>query len=225
MNKYFTGTIIAAFLVAGIVIPVYSQDASPSGAIDKEVDKIKEKVAETVAGLASDKKAVAGYVQSIEAGDLILDLDGKKTSVSYDDTLTKVYDAGANFKEGALDDVAKNDYVFVSGPEIDGVVTANNMYFDQAYHIFSGKISQVNADDYSIEVVTLEKDTLTFDIETNSNQEMLDIDTLELSTIGFSKLKEGDSIHVVVKRSADDEQSTRFSAQKVLVIPNEYFLQ
>ena len=54
---------------------------------------------------------------------------------------------------------------------------------------------------------------------------MLDIKTLELSKIGFSKLKEGDSVQVVVKSNGLNLKQTRFDAEKILIIPNEYFLQ
>ncbi|EKE14431.1 MAG: hypothetical protein ACD_12C00509G0001 [uncultured bacterium] len=53
---------------------------------------------------------------------------------------------------------------------------------------------------------------------------MINIKTLLKETIGFSKLKEGDTVHFVVKKTGT-EKNNEYSAYKILVIPQEYFIK
>ena len=62
------------------------------------------------------------------------------------------------------------------------------------------------------------------DIENKTSQQILDIKTLELSSAGFSKLKEGDNVHFVAEKSTD-EGDMRYTATKTIVIPQEYFIK
>lgn len=227
MNKILPILVFTLMLFVGFVVPTSSQEPTNtnSEAIDEAADAIKEQVAETVAELASEKMAYSGFILGIEDDQIDIELWGQTQTISYDRELTSVFDATNSFAEKTLDDLSVGDYVFVSGPEIDGVVTANAIYIEQSYQIISGKISQVNADSFSLEVLTIDKKTRTVDIETSTKQEILNIETLELSSTGFSKLKEGDSIHIVSKGSIDEEDEERISAVKTLVIPNEYFIQ
>ena len=220
-------------------IPVWSQTTptegvsptvttpEPTDNLDKEVDKLKEKVAEKVSELAENSDQVtAGVVNSISDSSLTIKSDNREVEVSIDDTLTTYYEVqGASIREIKLDNIAKNDYVFVIGPEINGVITANAVYKDQKYILLTGKITKVNQSDYSIEMVSLDKTSYTLDIQTYTNQRMLNIKSLALEAIGFSKLKEGDALHVVVKSNLKDPKSTRYDASRLLIVPNEYFIQ
>lgn len=89
----------------------------------------------------------------------------------------------------------------------------------------SGKITEVNKDDYYIKVITSTKDTITLDIENATSMTMMDIKSLEAAKVGFSKLKEGDTIHFTVKRTGDEKEQNRYSAERLLIIPQEYFLK
>ena len=213
-------------------IPVWSQTKptegiSPTDNLDKEVDKLKEKVAEKVSELAENSDQVtSGVVNSIDKSSLTVRSDDREVEVSIDDTLTTYYEVqGANFREVKSDNIVKNDYIFVIGPEINGVITANAIYKDQKYIVLTGKITKVNQSDYSVEMLSLDKTSYTLDIQTHTNQRLLNIKTLELEAIGFSKLKEGDAIHVVVKGNLKDPKSTRYDASRLLIVPNEYFIQ
>ena len=220
-------------------IPVWSQTTPTEGVsltvttpeptenLDKEVDKLKEKVAEKVSELAENSDQVtSGVVNSIAKSSLTVRSDDREVEVSIDDTLTTYYEVqGANFREVKSDNIVKNDYIFVIGPEINGVITANAVYKDQKYIVLTGKITKVNQSDYSVEMLSLDKTSYTLDIQTHTNQRLLNIKTLELEAIGFSKLKEGDAIHVVVKGNLKDPKSTRYDASRLLIVPNEYFIQ
>ena len=212
---------------AASITPSKATTGTPTPETTDEVDKLKEKVAEKVSKLANDEdKAVAGVVQAVSDKELTLkNMDGDMVDVVLDDTLTKYYNITTTTKEVKKTDIEKGDYVFAAGPEIGGQINANGVYLDQKYIVTSGKITEVNADDYSIKIVTLDKNNYILDVQTRTTQEMLNIKTLKLEKVGFSKLKEGDSIHVVMKANLQNDKQTRFDAEKILIIPNEYFLQ
>ncbi len=209
------------------ISPSKATTLTPTGTASDEVDKLKEKVAEKVSKLANgEDKSTAGIVQEISDKEFTLkSMDGDTSKVTLDDTLTKYYTIGGSTKEVKKADIKKGDYVFAIGPEIGGQINANGVYVDQRYIVTSGKITEVNADDYSIKIVTLDKNNYILDIQTRTTQEMLNIKTLTLEQVGFSTLKEGDSIHVVLKANLQNDKQTRFDAEKILIIPNEYFLQ
>lgn len=218
-----------AIIAISSVFPVFAQSpsATPSGALDKELDKIKVKVAERVEALNKDEKAVAGKIKAMGSQEWDLETsEGSQARISVDETLTRFYEvAGTQTKELKKDQVKEGDYVFVTGPEIDDVVTANAIYRDQVYMVFSGKITEVNSTDFSIKVLSVDKSTYTIDVETKTASRMFNIKTKALDKIGFSKLKEGDSVHVVVKSDLKKPTQDRFSAERIAVIPNEYFMQ
>ena len=237
MKKLLISSILISFIL--FAIPVWSQTTPTEGVsltvttpeptenLDKEVDKLKEKVAEKVSELAENSDQVtSGVVNSIAKSSLTVRSDDREVEVSIDDTLTTYYEVqGANFREVKSDNIVKNDYIFVIGPEINGVITANAVYKDQKYIVLTGKITKVNQSDYSVEMLSLDKTSYTLDIQTHTNQRLLNIKSLELEAIGFSKLKEGDAIHVVVKSNLKDPKSTRYDASRLLIVPNEYFIQ
>ncbi len=199
---------------------------SPTETLDDEVDKLKEKVAEKVLGLKEkNDKATAGIIKSIGDTMVITTSDGRDMKVSLDSTLTSYHEVrGTAIAEIKKENFKKGEYVFVLGPEINGVITGNAIYKDQKYLILSGKITEVDADNFSVNIITLDKTTYTLDVQTNTTQQMLNIKTFVPERIGFSKLKEGDSIHVVVEASLENPKTTRYDAEKLLIIPNEYFI-
>lgn len=237
--KYYL--FLAALLFAGtITVPVIAQTTSPklsptvkasptpaASDLDEEVDKLKEKVAETVSELkGSSEKAVSGVVSSVDDDELVITQDGDSFTITLDNTLTKYYEiAGTTTRDSKKDTIKKGDYVFVLGPEISAEITANAVYKDTSFMVITGKIIEVNSDDYTVNIISLDKTNYTLDIQTGTSQQMLNIESLELEKIGFSKLKEGDSIHVVVTTNLENPDTTRFDAERILIVPNEYFIQ
>jgi len=230
MKNYLIIILMTGLFVGIVNLPVYSQSPTEtiSGTVDAEVQDLKDKVAEKVEELkGKNKKAVSGIVQ--EVGDnsiVILNGEKNKVEIDVDDTLTSFYDiVGTKIKEGTFGDIKKGTYIFVTGPAIGETVTANEIYTDTQYLVMSGKIVEVDADAFTVKIVTIDKSDYTLDIEKTTKQNLLDIKTFETNSIGFSKLKEGDSVHVVVKGDPENPDSDRFTAVKLLIIPNEYFLQ
>jgi len=225
----YSVTALTLLIFTVVAVPVFSQTptSTPSGSLSDEVDKLKEKVAEKVEQLKETEKAVSGVVTEIDKNEWVLtDADNKKISVSIDDTLTNFFDiSGTKTTDLEQDDIDKGDYVFITGPEIGESITANAVYRDQKYMVISGKITNVTAEDFTINVLSVDKTDYVLDVESKTNQRMLNIKTLETEKIGFSKLKEGDSVHVVVKGNPENTSQTRYAALRLLVIPNEYFLQ
>jgi len=230
MKKYFIIIAAIGIIITGIRVPVYSQ--SPTGEISQSLDEdaqvLIDKVAEKVEELKEqNKKAVSGIVQEVKEGVItILNAENTKVEVDIDETLTAFYDiVGTKIKDSSSQNITKGNYIFVTGPEIGETVTANEVYKDTQYIIMSGKITEVNQDDFTVKIVTIDKSDYELDIEKSTKLKLLDIKTFETDSIGFSKLKEGDSVHAVVKGDPENPDITRFNAIKLLIIPNEYFLQ
>lgn len=232
---------LVAFIFAGsITVPVIAQTTTPKASptvkatpteadsdLDAEVNKLKEKVAETVSEMkGKSEKAVSGVVQTVTKDELVIKEGNNQYTASLDNTLTKYYEiAGTNTRDLNAEDIKKGDYVFVRGPEISAEITANAVYKDSSYMVLTGKITEVNSEDYTINIISLDKINYTLDVQTRTSQQMLNIKTLALEKIGFSKLKEGDSIHVVVQANLENANTTRYDAERFLIIPNEYFIQ
>jgi hypothetical protein len=206
------------------ILPSISPTAS---ADDKDVQALKEKIANKVSEIRKkDNKAFSGDV--IDNKDNLITIkteDGSDYQVRVDDTLTKYYQiAGSQKKEIKIDDIKKGNYIIITGVLTDKIIDANLILIDEQYLILSGKISEVINETYSLKVITADKDTYTLDIETYTKQQIINIKTLEIEQIGFSKIKEGDTIHFVVKAEADNKDN-KYSAQKILIIPQEYFIK
>ena len=101
---------------------------------------------------------------------------------------------------------------------------ASSIFVDESYIVESGKITEVNKDSYSVKVMNSAKEIFTLDVEFYTKQLILNIKTLELERTGFSKIKEGDYAHFVVKRGININDN-KYSVQKILIIPQEYFIK
>lgn len=199
--------------------PTPQKDAQTS-----EIEDLKKKVESKVSELKNtNKKTLAGYIANIKDKKITIQSDTGSFEIDSDQDVTTVYKiSGSSTSEVELDTLKKGDYILVNGPEIGKSVTANAIYLDEHYISKSGKIIEVNNDNYYIKVSTLEKDTYTLDIEKATTTQMLNIKTLKLESVGFSKLKEGDNIHFTAKKGSDKDE-TRYSAIKNIIIPQEYF--
>jgi len=140
--------------------------------------------------------------------------------------LTKIYQIRNNQKnEIKLSQIKKDDYLVVNGPTSETTVSANYIFADEQYLVDVGKITEVDKENYSLKIITSDKETIGLDIETSTKQTILDIKTLELNRTGFSKIKEGDTIHFVIRKSLPNADKTNFLAIKILIIPQEYFIK
>lgn len=200
--------------------------SSPTIVVDKDIQKLKDKIANKVLEIRKENnKAISGFVLKTDGNTMKLNNNEEINQVKFDDTLTKVFRIlGTSKKEIKADDIEKNDYVIVSGVVSDNVITANVVLIDENFLVDSGKITEINKENYNINVLTSDKNIYSLDIETDTKQYMVNIKTLLRETIGFNKLKEGDMVHFVVKKTGD-EKNNNYSAVKILIIPQEYFIK
>ena len=234
IKKYLTTLLIMAYLV----VPVASaQTKAPTSAttsaapvqtkVDKEVQNLKDKIANKVSELQKKKKrGISGVISEISDKSIIIESEDSETfTITLDEVLTKYFViSGISKKEGTIASFEKGDFIIVVGPETDGDVVANAIYKDERYLVGAGSVTEVNAADFYIKVVTTDKESMIIDMETNTKRVLMDSKTLEFETIGFSKIKEGDTIHYVLKKTGKEREANRYSALRVMVIPQEYFI-
>ncbi len=207
--------------------PSISVSVSPTVAsVDKDIQNLKEKIANKVSEIRKqNNKAVSGFVVSNDGNTMKINNNGEENQVKFDNTLTKYFKIlGTQKKEIKADDIKKNDYAIVSGVVADNIINANVVLIDENFLVDSGKIIEINKDSYNIKVLTSDKNTYSLDIETYTKQFIVNIKTLDLERVGFSKIKEGDTVHFVVKKTGE-EKNNNYSAIKILIIPQEYFIK
>ncbi len=197
-----------------------------SASEEKDIQSLKDKIATKVAEMRQENnKAVSGFVESMANETIkIKTASDDEYGVKIDSQLTKFYQIVGNQKNEVNESqIKKGMYIIATGLLNDKTVDANFIYIDQLFEVGSGQVTEVNKTDFYIKVVTLDKDNLTLDIETFTKEQMLNIKTLELEKVGFSKIKEGDNVHFVYNKTGNEKEPNRFSAQKITVIPQEYF--
>lgn len=237
MNKkrFFITSVL--FLLAGTVLSLHTFAQSPTqksptegiktsptktNALDKEVESLKEKIANQVSELKKGGSVIAGTISNLGKDTIEITAEANKVyKVAIDDTITNFHHIKGNSKiEIELNDLEKGDYIFVSGPLVENTVTANDVYKDSPYIVGSGQITAVDTDAVTIDIVSTEKEELTIDISSKIRPKIMDSKTLEIERTTLAKIKSGDTIHYVVS-STDDENTV--SAVSLLVIPQEYF--
>jgi len=229
IKNCFIVTLLYFMLTSSIAVaqsPSIEASTSPTVVVDKDIQLLKDKIANKVSEIRKqNNKAISGFVQSIDGSIMKLDNSGEVNQVKFDDTLTKAFRVlGTTKKEIKTGDIKKNDYAIASGVVADNIITANVVLIDENFLVDSGKITEINKDSYNIKVLTSDKNTYSLDIETSTKQYMVNIKTLLEEMIGFSKLKEGDTVHFVVKKTGE-EKNNNYSAVKILIIPQEYFIK
>lgn len=207
--------------------PKVTVKVTPTSVVDSAIEKLKEKVASKVSQMRKNQKGTSGTVTAVSNdGFSITSTDKVSYDVKLDDTLTKYYQvAGASLKEIKKSDIKKDSYIIVSGPIFDKSITANVVYVDERFLIKTGKITEANSADFTLKVVTEDKETYTLDVESGTQQNILNIKTLSAEKTGFSKLKEGDTIYFILKQAGKPANTTRYAAEKIFVIPQEYFIK
>jgi len=217
-----------SFVIAqtNTLVPSASASTSPTVAVDKDIQQLKDKIANKVSEIRKkNNKAISGFVLSNDGNKMKINNNGEENQVKFDDTLTKYFKiTGAQKKEIKVDDIKKDDYAIVSGVMADNIITANVVLVDENFLVDSGKITEINKDSYNVKVSTSDKNIYSLDIETYTKQYIMNIKTLNLERIGFSKVKEGDTVHFVVKKIFS-EKNNNYLAIKILIIPQEYFIK
>src|SRR3989339_713460 len=236
MKKTLLISLLVTLLLSYLAISTYgqteiaSESATPTTASsveDSDIKTLKEKVANKVSEIRQkNNKAISGFVLSNKSSIIKLKTyENEEFEVELDDTLTKYFKiTGIQKKEIKADDIEKDDYIIDTGVLVDKRITANSVFVDEGFLVEVGKVAEIDKENYSIKIVTTAKDNFTLDIENSTKQSMLNIKTNVTELAGFSKIKEGDTIHFVVKQLAINKNNS-YSAVKILIIPQEYFLK
>lgn len=144
-----------------------ANSASNSSVIEKNIQLLKNKIADQVSKIdKGNKKIYVGEVSKIEDKSLSLKTKDNKTyKVSIEEDLTKIYDIIPSVrKEISLKDLEVGDYLIITGPSLETTISANYIYRDEEYVVISGKITDISTDNYTIKVMTSEKDEYNLDI-------------------------------------------------------------
>jgi len=226
IKKILVITFFIIFLGFLISFVILAQEKVSTSSSEKEVEILKEKIASKVAQLRQENnQAVSGKIINLSENQIeIKDNNDKKILIKLDPTLTKYYRIKNNQKkEINFSDLEKNNYVVVSGITTDKGINANLIFVDEKYLVEFGRVIEINKDSYWLKINTITNENIILDIETYTKQLMLNIKDLQLEKTGFSKIKEGDMINFVAKDAKNE--NNHFSAQKIIVIPQEYFLK
>lgn len=233
--RFLIYALIAVLFIQSVAL-TYAQtnDSSPAASVtkiltdeDAEIKSLKDKIATKVAELREkNNKAVSGFVTKISGSVItIKNENGLEYSIKLDEALTKYYRiAGTQKKEIEQSDIETGLFLIVTGVEHDRTVTANIVYIDEKFLTKSGSITEVDKENFTLSVTSTDQDPYILNIETVTKQQMMNVKTLAVEKSGFSKIKEGDTIHFVVKKKGNEKDNT-YSAIKILIIPQEYFLQ
>ena len=227
---------MCAYLMVAPVLAIDvtgSAASSSSAAIDKGakllIEKLATKVEET---RKKDQKAYVGSISKVADSTIIVSSiigsDEKKYSIKIDDTLTAIFRiAGATKKELKKGDLKIGDYVIVTGQMLNDTLEANEIYIDEQFLVRTAKITEINKSDYYLKVITYDKDEYTLDIQSSTRQLMLNVKTKEIEVSGFSKIKEGDTVHFVVNKTKPGagKEKNRYDAVRILVVPQEFTAQ
>lgn len=241
MNKYLVSSIkylvltlavliMTSFVVrAQTIIPEPTEtEATGSSSVSKEVQKLKDNLVSKVAQIQKKElRVIVGKVT--EVAKTAIKVTGEDTTVytvALDDVVTKYYSLKSGTKKDLeVGDIAKGNYVIVAGIVAGTKVTANSIYVDTQVIVGTGNVATIDKIDFSLVVNSYNRVRYTIDIESATKISLLDSKTLELETAGFSKIKEGDAVHFVLTVTGDEKEKNRHSAQKLLIIPQEYFLK
>src|SRR3989338_4826644 len=162
--------------------PSTSASSSPTMVVSKDIQQLKDKIASKVSEIRKkNNKAVSGFVVRNDGDKIKINNDGEENEIKFDNTLTKYFKIlGTQKKEIKVDDIKKNDYVIVSGVVSDNMITANIVLIDDNFLADSGKITEINKDNYYVKVISSDKNTYSLDIEIYTKLFMVNIKTLDL---------------------------------------------
>lgn len=196
----------------------------PDSQTESTLKSLKEKIENTVDEInKKTKKIIKGTITSIKGSTLTVKAsDEKDYQVSIDDTITKMYLSSSDGQEELeQSDLKDGDYILVTGPIIENQVSANLLYQQVQYLVLQGQITAVDKEAFTVSIVTQAKDQYTLDIETHTQQFLLNSKDLTLAKAGFSKYQVGDTVHaVIVKPEGNSEKA---DALRIVIIPQEIF--
>ncbi|MCS7092896.1 MAG: hypothetical protein NZL96_00455 [Patescibacteria group bacterium] len=193
----------------------------------KKIEDLKERVALQVDELIKENnRAFAGFVEELSDKKIkIKSQNNKDLEILVDENLTKFYKIERNSKrEIPQTQLKKGDYLVVLGIADDRAIQANFVYVDQFFVVDSGRVVEIDKQNFNLRVITSDKTTYTLSIETTTRQQLLNIKNLRLERGGFSRIIVGDYIHFVCQPEPAKKEDNLCRALRTLIIPQEYFI-
>ncbi len=233
-KTYFKIIFFLLFLIFNF--RVFAQDkisTNESGIVidNKEIENFKEKIANKVAEIQKKngkEDLIAGFVTKKDSKQItIVNSDNQENYIiKLEELLTKFYQiSGKTVKEVNFDKIDKDSYLIAVGIKEDKFLTANRIYIDENFILKTGQISEIDKEKYQLELITAEKTNYLLDIETTTKQFIINSKTNQIEAGGFSKVKQGDFVSFIAKRENYDVKNNQYSAFKILVIPQEFFVK
>lgn len=222
-----------AYLCVAPVLALEATGSATSSSLDKGAKQLIEKLATKAEETRKkDQKAYVGLITKINDATISVSstvgTDEKKYSIKIDDTLTAIYRiVGTAKKEIKKSDLKVGDYVIVTGLMLNDTLEAMEVYIDEQFIVKTANITEINKSDYYLKVITYDKDAYILDIQSSTRQFMLNTKTKEIEKSGFSKIKEGDTVHFVVSKTnpGSGKEKNRYDAVRIFVIPQEFTAQ
>lgn len=232
--------LLTTCMIALVSLPLWVQAQTPSSAPSTdlastsallaspsaEIKSLRDKIASHVAQLRKkDQQAVAGQIVEDTGKHYVIEtLFGKKETIDLDETLTKYYRFTSSVQEEVIKkDIIPGSYIVVVGPRTNATISANEIYKDEIFQQKAGRVVEVNTATSTIKLDTFEKDTITVVIESTTQIQQLISSSHTAGAGSLSKIKEGDTIHVVYKLNTITEKPDKFTANRLLHIPVAYF--
>lgn len=217
-KKIFTGLTLLFLMINLSISFAQTND-------EKEIQELKDKLETKVEELQKkNQKAFSGAVVAIQDNVIKIQSDTTTYQIKIDPELTLFYlISGSQKQDAEMADVEKGTFIIAAGPINQKTIDANTVYIDTQFIVDSGKVTEVNSTESYIRLLSVQNERFTIDIELATKKSLIDSKTLEIENTTIAGIKEGDIIHFAAEKPADQREKNRYSAQKILVVPQEYF--
>lgn len=184
----------------------------------KQIEQLKEKIATRVAQIReSEKGGYAGQVKKIDGNIVtVSDRRGDKNFTVTEDTIFYILKKNSK-TESTFSNLKEGDFIALLGyfNESKESFSAKYVFIQENTTHLLGKITDNDKANFTI-VVKAKEGLQTVDIETYTKITTYTNDKVAVKS-GFSKLKIGDTVHII--GLPNTKESDRVSAARILVLP------
>ncbi len=189
----------------------------------KKIETLKEKIATKVAEIRKkERSAISGIVKKIEKNSLTVSkTSGDQTVTFSEDTIFYAFKSGSR-QEIKASTIKENDTVTIFGyfDEPKTTFSAKYIYLEDLPVHIRGKVSDIDKANFTI-TVKEKQGNVVVDVETYTKTVSYDRNKKSFTTSGFSKIKLGDTVHII--GTPNPKMENRVSAKKlyILTFPNQ----
>lgn len=186
-----------------------------SNPIENTIDDLKNRVASRVAELnLVEKRGTVGRVTDVSGNEITLsDVHGNTRFIDVDE-LTKFSSEDEDF---GISDIENGDELGITGlyNKDSRRILARFVNAISLHELIVGAVSEIDAENFSITVISEEKKNFTVDVETLTRT--FSYEEGELVKSGFSRIKLSEN--VVIFAFSDTNDENRFTASKLFHFP------